>query len=264
LEFRLKTPLLTTPKYPVDTVIKASLLIEALGESKQGLGIKNLSEKVGLSSSTTHRLLDTLVSIGYVDRNPDTHLYKLGIGLFQLGVRVLSQYGMNPDVRCVLEDLAEETGETAKLGARFNGRLVYLGLVESRNPLRFTGHVGSWSPLHCTAMGKLLLSFLPKMEQEVIISSLLPLKPYTSKTITDQQQLLIHLVNVHRSGYAIDDEEFLVGSRGIASPVFNRQGQIVAAVSISGPSARLSNDTLLSYLTCVKKAADKLSHVTIL
>ncbi len=95
----MKTQLTSSPKYPVDTVIKAAALIDALRESEQELGIKVLSEKVGLSSSTTHRLLDTLVSIGYVQRNPNTHQYKLGIGLLRIGMFVLSQYGMNPDVR---------------------------------------------------------------------------------------------------------------------------------------------------------------------
>lgn len=252
------------PKYPVNTIIKASTLIEALGESNQELGIKVLSHRVGLSASTTHRLLNTLVSIGYVQRNPDTHQYKLGIGLFQIGVRVLGQYGMNPDVRSVLEELAETTGETAKLGARFNGKLVYLGLVESSNQLRFTGHIGSWAPLHCTAMGKVLLSILPRSEQEALITSLLPLKQSTPNTTTNKEKLLDLLDTVHQSGYAIDDEEFLVGSRGIACPVMNMQGQTATSVSISGPSARLSQQTLLGYLPYLKKAAEKLLQVTIL
>jgi DNA-binding IclR family transcriptional regulator len=252
------------PKYPVDTIIKAAALIEALGESKQELGIKTLGEQVCLSSSTTHRLLDTLVSIGYVQRNQDTHRYKLGIGLFQIGVRVLSQYGMNPDVRTVLEELAETTGETAKLGALFNGKLVYLGIVESSNPLRFTGHVGSWAPLHCTGMGKILLSLLSKKEQEALISSLIPLRKYTPKTITNKDELLKHLDEVCTLGYAIDDEEFLVGSRGIAYSVTNEQGQTTTSVSISGPSARLSRETLMGYLPAVKKASEKLSPVTVL
>jgi IclR family transcriptional regulator, KDG regulon repressor len=252
------------PKYPIDTVIKASLLIEALGESKQELSLKTLREKVNFSASSTHRLLDTLVSIGYVQRNPETHRYKLGLGLFQIGVRVLSQYGMNPDVRSVLEQLVEDTGETAKLGARYNGRMVYLGLVESTNPLRFTGHIGSWSPLHCTAMGKLLLSSLPRSEQETILSGLLPLKQYTPNTIVDKDQLIDLLVSIRQSSYALDDEEFLVGSRGLACPVLNDQGKIVAAVSISGPSARLSKEILLGYLPPLRKAAVKLSQVTVL
>ncbi len=252
------------PKYPVNTIIKASNLIGALGESNQELGIKVLSERVGLSASTTHRLLNTLTSIGYVQRNPATHQYKLGIGLFQIGARVLSQYGMNPDVRTVLEELAETTGETAKLGARFNGKLVYLGLVESSNPLRFTGHIGSWAPLHCTAMGKILLSTLPRSEQEAIITSILPLKKSTPNTTTDKDKLLLLLDTVRQTGYAIDDEEFLVGSRGIACPVANTQGQTATSVSISGPSARLSQQTLLGYLPSLERAAKKLSEVTIL
>jgi IclR family KDG regulon transcriptional repressor len=254
----------TEPKYPVDTIIRAADLIETLGESKQELGIRELSDQVGLSPSTTHRLLDTLVSVGYVQKNPSTHQYKLGIGLFQIGVRVLSQYGMNPDVRLVLQELAESTGETSKLGVRFNGKMVYLGIVESSNPLRFTGHVGSWAPLHCTAMGKVMLSTLTKKEQEEIICGLLPLKAYTPKSITDKQELLNHLDQVRELGYAIDDEEFLVGSRGLATPVLNPQGQTVAAVSISGPSARLTSNTLLGFLSVVKKAGERLSEVTIL
>ncbi len=260
----MKTLMNSDPKYPVDTIIKAAALIDALGESKQELGIKILSERVGLSASTTHRLLDTLVSIGYVQRNPYTHQYKLGIGLFQIGVRVLGQYGMNPDVRTVLEELAETTGETAKLGARFNGKMVYLGLVESSNPLRFTGHVGSWAPLHCTAMGKMLLSTLSCEEQDELITNLLPLKQYTCNTITDKDELLNQLQVIRKLGYALDDEEFLIGSRGIAALVQSMQGQSVTAVSISGPSARLSEETLLSDLPAIRKASEQLSKVTIL
>jgi IclR family KDG regulon transcriptional repressor len=260
----MKTQLTSSPKYPVDTVIKAAALIDALRESEQELGIKVLSEKVGLSSSTTHRLLDTLVSIGYVQRNPNTHQYKLGIGLLRIGMFVLSQYGMNPDVRMALQELADATGETAKLGALFNGKMVYLGIVESSNPLRFTGHVGSWAPLHCTAMGKVLLSLLSMPDREKLIGILLPLKRYTPNTITDRKDILEHVEKICQLGYALDDEEFLIGSRGIACPVINPQGQPVAAVSISGPSARLSLETLIGYLPLVQKASKQLSSVTTL
>jgi DNA-binding IclR family transcriptional regulator len=251
------------PKYPVETIFKASAILEALGESNQEMGIKALSEKVGLSASAVHRMLDTLVTIGYVQRNEGTHQYRLGIGLFQIGMRVLSQYGMNPDVRVVLEELAGTSGETAKLGAQFNGKMIYLGLVESSNLLRFTGHVGSWAPLHCTAMGKIMLAALSKADQEANISRLMPLKKFTNNTLTDMSQLIEYLDVVNTQGYAVDDEEFLVGSRGIACPVKNSQGQVIAAVSISGPSARLTLSMLLSYLPLVQDASEKLSQVII-
>jgi DNA-binding IclR family transcriptional regulator len=113
-------------------------------------------------------------------------------------------------------------------------------------------------------MGKILLSLLSKKEQEALISSLIPLRKYTPKTITNKDELLKHLDEVCTLGYAIDDEEFLVGSRGIAYSVTNEQGQTTTSVSISGPSARLSRETLMGYLPAVKKASEKLSPVTVL
>jgi IclR family acetate operon transcriptional repressor len=113
-------------------------------------------------------------------------------------------------------------------------------------------------------MGKIILAALPKTEQDTLISQLLPLEKFTTNTLTDKQLLLENLATVPEFGYVIDDEEFLVGSRGLACPVLNDHAQTVAAVSISGPSARLTKKHLLEFLPLVRMAAEKLSQETVL
>ncbi len=168
---------------------------------------------------------------------------------------------MHPEVEQMLNELAYKTGETAKLGILVNGRMVYLGVVESSNSLRFVSKAGDWAPAYCTAMGKVLLSNLPEHEQFLTIENLLPLQKSTPNTIDQQEDLYKELEGVRKSDYAIDDEEYVIGSRGIAVPVRDSDGCVKAAVSISGPSVRLSIDVLLSYLDSLKNTAEQLSQV---
>jgi IclR family KDG regulon transcriptional repressor len=248
-------------KYPIDTIIKAAAVLEALSESDEDLSVTVLSKKLGLGASTIHRILDTLVDVGYVQRNNDTHRYRLGFGLFQIGLRLYKQYTMHPDVEYILNELANKTGETAKLGILVNGRMVYLGVVESSNSLRFVSKAGDWAPVHCTAMGKVLLASLPENEQIPLIKGLLPLQKSTPNTIDRKEKLYEELASILKYDYAIDDEEYVFGSRGVAVPVRDSEGCVKAAVSISGPSARLSIEILLSYLDSLKNTAAQLSQV---
>lgn len=243
----------------IDSISKASKVLDALSESSRELGVTDLSNKLGLSTSTTHRILDTLVDIGYVQRNPNTHRYRLGYGLFKIGLRLYKRYVVQPDVESILESLAHSTGETAKLGIFTGDSLIYLGVVESSNSLRFVSEVGESAPLHCTAMGKTFLAGLTEKEKSVLISRLEPFKQFTQKTITTSECLLDELENIFVNGYALDDEEYVDGSRGIAVPIIGSDKSISAAVSISGPAIRLSNEILLSHLPILKSTSEKLS-----
>jgi len=250
-------------KYPIDSIIKASAILQALSESDEEMGVTGLSNRVGLSISTTHRILDTLVEIGYVQRNKETHRYRLGFGLLQIGLQLYKKYLVHPDIELTLKELAGQTGETAKLGILYGGKMIYLGVVESSNSLRFVSKAGESAPPHCTAMGKVLLAFLSDSERTKIINSLLPLRVFTKNTIQTEQKLLEVLVLIHSCRYAIDDEEYVDGSRGIAVPVLDSHNDVIAAISISGPSTRLSIDTLLMKLPLLQTSAQQLKHVII-
>jgi IclR family KDG regulon transcriptional repressor len=252
---------LHSAKYPIDTIIKAAAVLNALSESTDDLGVSALSKKLGIGASTIHRILDTLVEVGYVQRNNDTHRYRLGFGLFQIGLRLYKQYTIHPDVEHILKELASKTGETAKLGIIVNGKMVYLGVVESTNSLRFVTKAGDWAPVYCTAMGKVLVANLPERERITVLENSLPLQKLTPNTIDQKELLSVELENVRNSDYAIDDEEFVIGSRGIAVPVRDSDGFVKAAVSISGPSARLTIDILLDYLVSLKSTSLQLSQV---
>ena len=250
-------------KYLANTVLKAVALLDALSNTSEELSISDLSDKVGLGGSTTHRLLNTLVSVGYVYKNEKTHRYQLGANLINIGLHMLDRFGVNPEAKQLLRELAVITGETAKLGTIVDGKMIYLCVIESEKNLRTVYQAGDWAPAHCTAMGKVLLSVLPLEKAQAIISKQSPCKKFTHNTITENDALLNELVKIGQQGYAIDDQEYVFGSRGIAVVVHsNIEGKIPnVAVSIAGPSIRLSVAKLVDLLPPMNITATKLSNL---
>lgn len=223
----------------VQSVVRALRLIDALGESRGEVGIADLSKRVGLHVSTTHRLLATLAAQGYVRQNRETGRYALGAKAFLLAEAYLGQMDLRRAVRPLLERLSHETGETANLVILDGREVLYLDKVESPQSLRIFSRIGRRAPLHCTAVGKVLLA----AEPSEVVRRLLgrgPFERLTARTVTAPAPLRVELAKVREQGFALDFEECEEGARCIAVPVRNARGETVAAVSISGPALRMS------------------------
>ena len=230
------------PNNLVQTIERTSLILDILGQSPQGISIRDLSEKIDLPKGTAHRLISSLAYFGYARQDAKTRNYFLGFKLVELGNLLLSQLDLRKEAEPFLRDLAERTKETVHMVFLDRGEIVYIDKVElDHNPggLRMASRVGLRNPAHSSAVGKVLLSHLPDEELDGLIKEK-GLPKRTENTITDPIQLKEHLKMVRTQGYAIDDEENERGIRCISAPILNETGKAVAAISISGPAFRVT------------------------
>jgi IclR family transcriptional regulator, KDG regulon repressor len=222
----------------VQSIERALKLLDTLADGQGEIGIVELSRRVALHTSTVHRLLATLAGQGYVRQSPDTSRYALGPKAIHLAEAYLGQLDLRRVAHPFLERLTQETGETANLVIQDGRAALYLDKVESPRSLRIFSHIGRRAPLHCTAVGKVLLANAPPAQVDGLLGEG-PLERLTRRTITSVAQLRRELAAVRLQGYALDREECEEGGHCIAVPVRNAIGQTVAAVGISSPSVRM-------------------------
>jgi IclR family KDG regulon transcriptional repressor len=172
----------------VQSIERALSLLEALEDSRGEVGIAELSKRVGLHVSTAHRILATLVARGYARQNPETGRYALGAKALHLAESYLGQMDLRRVVRPVLERLSQETGETANLVILDRREALYLDKVESPQSLRIFSRIGHRAPLHCTAVGKVLLAYRSKAQVDALLGRG-PLERLTRHTITSVSQI---------------------------------------------------------------------------
>ena len=230
------------PDNLVQTIERASSILDILGQCPQGISIRDLSARIKLPKGTTHRLLSSLSYFGYVRQDPKTRNYFLGLKLVELGQLLLSQLDLRKEAEPFLRDLAERTRETVHLVFLDRNEIVYIDKVETdQNPsgLKMASRVGLRNPAHSCAVGKVLLADLSEEALEKFIKEKALFKR-TANTITDPILLKEHLKLVRKQGYAIDDEENEKGIRCLAAPIYNEVEKAVAAISISGPAFRIT------------------------
>ncbi|MCX5732896.1 MAG: IclR family transcriptional regulator [candidate division NC10 bacterium] len=242
----------------VQSVVRALTLLDALGDSRGEVGVAELSKRVGLHVSTAHRLLATLVVHGYARQNPDTGRYALGAKAFHLAESYLAQMDLRRVVRPGLERLGQETGETANLVVRDGREALYLDKVETPQSLRIFSRIGRRAPLHCTAVGKVILADKPKAEVDALLGHG-PLEALTKHTVTSIPQLRRELLKIRGQGYALDREECEEGGCCIAAPLRNASCRVEAALSVSGPTLRLTPARLEELIPIVCRIAREVS-----
>ena len=251
------------PNNLVQTIERTSLILDILGQSPQGISIRDLSEKIKLPKGTTHRLVSSLTYFGYARQDSKTRNYFLGFKLVELGNLLLSQLDLRKEAEPFLRDLAERTKETVHMVFLDRGEIVYIDKVElDHNPsgLRMASRVGLRNPAHSSAVGKVLLSHLPEEELNLLIKEK-GLPKRTENTITDPTQLKEHLKSVQSQGCAVDDEENERGIRCVAAPIYNETGRAIAAISISGPAFRITKKVVQETLKKeVMETASKISQ----
>jgi DNA-binding IclR family transcriptional regulator len=234
------------PNNLVQTIERASSILDILGQSPQGISIRELSTKIKLPKGTTHRLLSSLSYFGYVRQDPKTRNYLLGLKLVELGQLLLGQLDLRKEAEPFLRVLAERTKETVHLVFLDRNEIVYIDKVETEqnsSGLKMASRVGLRNPAHSSAVGKVLLAHFPEEELKNFIKEK-GLAKRTENTIIDLTQLKDHLKLVRAQGYAIDDEENEKGIRCVAAPIYNEVGKTVAAISISGPAFRITKKVI--------------------
>lgn len=236
---------------------RSVLLLKILAAGAVEKRLADFSE-AGLHKSTAFRLLEALRRHRLVAVDESTGRYRLGLGLFELGMAAVSRLDVGQCAPPFLEALARETGETASLGIFENPEVVHILRVESANPLRLPALAGRRSPAYCTGIGKAILAHLESAELERYLRAV-TLKPRTPRTITDRDQLRADLKRVRSRGYSLDDEEIFPGLRCVAAPVFGLDGRVVAGVSVAGPSSRMPKDSVPRFSSRVVAVAAEIS-----
>lgn len=230
------------PKNLVQTIERTSSILDVLHRNPEGVSVKNLSEEVNLPMGTTHRLLTSLAYFGFIAQDRVSKKYRLGFKLVDLANALLSQIDLRTVARPHLMNLAQKAHETVHLVILEEHEALYLDRVESggnRHGLQMASKVGMRMTAHSCSVGKVLLADLSEEELNDFIE-LKGLPRKTEKTITDADQLRLHLEMVRSQGYAVDDEEDYLGTRCVAAPIRNEVGQVIAAISISGPTIRVT------------------------
>jgi IclR family acetate operon transcriptional repressor len=241
------------PASGVQSLQRAFNLLERLADVGGEASLSELASASGLPLPTIHRLIRTLVTLGYVRQNTNRR-YALGARLIRLGETASRQFGTW--ARPLLAELVDEVGETANLAVLESDEVVYVAQVPSRHSMRMFTEVGRRVLPHGTGVGKAILSRLPVEEVRALLART-GMPAYTSNTITDPDELIAQLHQVAEQGYALDESEHELGVRCVAVPLHG--GPTLAAVSVSGPRGRLTRQAVARIAPAVHRIADQLS-----
>lgn len=242
------------------TADRIARVLTYFGRQRRPVAVSDVAEALGMPLSTASRLTSSLAELGFLKRAPDGDKYVLGALLVVLGRAALQQRSLEVVARPTLEDLALKTGEGASLGVLHESRLVYLMYVPSGETLGFGVAPGQTVSAHTAAMGKVLLANLPHDDQTDLVNSIDFSARTTPRSIPSASALAEHLRKVSEDGFAVDDEETQIGVRCVAAPIFDEMGRVVAAVSTSGWTSRVTYDRIPALDLAVREAALKISH----
>lgn len=242
----------------VQSVDRALSILEVLSNYEDGLGITEISEKVGLHKSTVHRLLATLIYKGYVEQNHINNKYKLTLKLFEIGNKRVENMDLVEVARPYLKELVEKTNEVAHLVVSEGTEIIYVAKEESQNTIRTHSRIGHRRPLYCTAVGKSILSHMSDKEINDIWNKS-HIEKLTEHTITDFEKLKECLCEVREKGYAVDEQENEVGVRCVAASIFNHKGEVCGAISISGSIISFTDEKLDEFSKLIIEYAKKIS-----
>jgi DNA-binding IclR family transcriptional regulator len=220
------------------STLKALDVLELLAAAEDGLRLTDIAKGTGFPVSTARRLLVSLIERHYVEQDPESGRYFPGPKILTLQAHGIRRRHIGRRAYPLLSRLRQELDETVNLGIRSGSSVVYLETLAPDSSFAFYAPPGTRMPLHCTALGKVLLAFLPPEAQAPLLESL-ELAPCTPRSLTTVPALRAALDEVVRRGYAVDNEEYALGVRCLAAPIRDHGGAVVAGVSVTVPAARL-------------------------
>lgn len=246
--------------HSIDRALDILLLMQQEGRE---LGVTQIGERLGMYKSTVHRTLATLEKRAFVQQNPETGRYWLGIKLYSLGMLIREKLPLRQIAFPYAKALSEKFNEVVHIGVLDNSAETYpkhiiIDKIESRQVLSMTPPVGSISLSHCSAVGKALLAHAPAEYIARFAGAALP--RFTGNTLIDWDDLLQELEKVRKLGFSLDAEELELGLTCIGAPIFARGQDIVAALSLSGPTSRVRSDQFEEIVQAVRDTAARISR----
>jgi DNA-binding IclR family transcriptional regulator len=241
------------------SIARAMVILQSFDETRNELGVTELSQLTGLDKSTVYRLLSALQQGGLIEQNPETTKYHLGLGLLRLAGLAERHLDLPRIVRPHLQNLVDLSQETANLSVMTeDDKLINIACVTSPRRVRNVAWIGRDMPLHAVSGGKVMMAYLSEERLNRILDR--GLQSFTEHTITDRERLQRELEEIRQVGYGIAEEELEIGLSAVAAPIWNHERQPVAIISISGPSFRLPKERLMELGIAIKHVADRISE----
>lgn len=238
------------------TVVKAFALLEELAQSDHPLGISELSESLGLGKSNVHRILQTLISLKYARQTPDS-TYEASLRMWEMGHQIFSNFSFRDIAKPYMQQLSDQTNETVHLSERDGFEVVYIEKIESREPVRAYTQLGGRAPAYCTATGKIQMAFLPEKDIRHCFETA---HQFTPHTITDADAFCREAAENRARGYAVNRGEWRADIVGVAAPIADSSGEVVAAIGVSAPSSRVDAEEMERYAKTVTGYARDISR----
>lgn len=243
--------------YDITALQRGLRLLHLFSESPRGLTAKQVTALSRLPVSTVHRFLANLVTAGFLNRDGEGTHY-LGIACFSIGQAAVGQLDIRRLSIPYLRELNQQTRETIHLTVRHGLSAVYVEKLDSPEPLRIHSRIGAAVPLYCTAVGKVMLAYMPPDEQERVLPEL-NLKRQTANSVGNLQELRAELYRVRKNGYACDLEENEMHIRCVAAPIWDHTGSVQSSVSITAPTVRMPVTRLRQLAPLIQKAGLQIS-----
>lgn len=243
------------------SVEKVLQIIETMAQSREPLRLQDISMKVKMPSSTTLRLINTLMNCGYANQDPNTLRYTLSLKFMEIGSLVSSQLNIRDIAHPYLVELSKKCKESVCLAIEQNMEVVYIDVIDGPDGmLKITQRIGKIAPIHSTGVGKLMLLNYDSSQIEHMIKTK-GMAALTPNTITTKQGLLIELEKIRNQGYALDNEECELGARCLSVGIKDYTGKIVAGISVSGPVTRMSMSYIEEIKDIVMNTSGKVSEL---
>ena len=245
----------------IPSVKRALDILELFLGETQSLSVPEITVRLDLPRTTAHQLVHTLTTCGYIERlNNQPHRYELGLRLFELGCVYAARLNIIEEGQKIAKKVSAECDETVQMAVLDGAEAVFIIRVDSSQLLRLVSHVGSRLPAHCTAVGKMLLSAMTDEELAALYKGQKSLPAMTKNSITSIRKLVSELTAIGKLGFSYDDCESNVDSRCVAAPVYDRNGKICAAMSITVPVTRMDEVRKSELVPIVQKGAQELSR----
>src|SRR4030042_6913391 len=245
-------------RYLINSILRASNILKCFLGEKAHFKISEIARQLGLDRSTTYRILLSLEKCGLVEKDQKTGEYSLGLSTFEIGNTYLRRMDFIKVSNPIMTELALKVRETIHLAVLSDIEIVYVDKVDSPRTLGVMSKIGQRGPVYCTALGKVLLAFQPEKDQSRIIRKI-RLTPFTPRTITSKQKLVEELKAIRKQGYALDHREIEQDVECIGAPIQDHLGNVIAALSISGPQRKIGTPQEKHFVAEVIRAAGVIS-----
>lgn len=242
----------------VQSVEKALLIIKLLANKGRDMKLTEISEELDINKSTLHGLIRTLKYHGFIDQDPKTQKYGLGLYLIELGDITEKSLDIIQITSPIIEEVSNALQETVHIAKLDNFEVVYVDKKESNQSMRIYTSIGSRNPAYSTGVGKSMLAYL----DENTLNTLIPDKmvSFTPNTITNKKEFIDSLKAIRKDGFALDNEEYSIGLKCVAAPIFNHEGNAVYSISVSGPTVRMNEEKVKISIDLIKAAASEISR----